>query len=143
MKLFLDPKDLSYEVVLDEYTPVAETAIPIINFANEALTTHEVIGGMYWLDHQNQQHYVELKNQKLYTLMYVLKAMSLRQPISVVYMNEPASARLLKSVFRSFGLVIRFLQLIRVMKKVTYSEAFDYLDKHPSNRVLRAVCKQN
>lgn len=142
MKLFLDPKDISYEVILDEYSPTAEGAVPVINFANEALTTHEVMGGVYWLDNSNQQHYVELTNQKLYAIMYLLKAMALRQPLSVVYMKDPASSRLLKSVFGYFSLIIRFLQTIKLIKKVTYDEAFDYLDKYPSKKVLRAVCKQ-
>lgn len=142
MKLFLDPKDISYEVVLDEYVPLAENAVPIINFANEALTTHEAIGGVYWLDAENQQHYIELKSQKLYAIMYLLKAMSLRQPLSVVYMNEPASSRVLKAVFGYFSWFLRLLQAIKLIKKITYNEAFDYLDKYPSKKVLTAVCKQ-
>jgi hypothetical protein len=142
MKLFFDPKNITYECVLNEYQPTVEGAIPVLNFCNEGLTHHETIGGVFWVDNENQQHYVELKTEKLIAILYVVKALALRQPINISYMNEPASKILMKAVFGYNSWVIRFAQFIRLIPKTKYNDCFTYLDKYPRNNIHKAVCKQ-
>lgn len=90
MKLIIDPKTNANHIVLEQYQPNAHDTKIMTQFVSDAMNTHEAIGGIFYIDHQGQQHYIEIKNQGLYAFLLTIHSLGARVPLQISYEEDLA-----------------------------------------------------
>lgn len=142
MKLLLDKLLLSNTAVLEDFNPSNRDEALVIRFCQDAVSEPEVLGGIYYESVDCNRHFLELKNQSLFTLLYTLKSIALKLPFQITYDDVIVPAVMLSGLFQQPVWVIKMLQFFGLLpRKITYSDFFKYAQ--PSPPISSKVSKQS
>lgn len=140
MKLLTDLKYRENTIVLEDFKPNPDDALKIYDFCQDAYAIPETIGGIFFTDLHNQQHWMELKNQALYTLVFTLKSMALQLPLHVVYDNNEISTAFCETAFGLPSWLMKIMQFTGLMKRhITYADLIKQAHEHPSARLSPTI----
>lgn len=135
MKLIEDRYEKSHTVILEKFRPGASDTEMLSTFVSDAMSVPEVIGGVYFFDLNHHQHYIEFKNQGLYTLLSVVNSLAYGLPIHIRYDDEIAPAEIISDVLH---MPVWLIKLLRV--SMTFAECFKYAIQ--CKRISETVPKQ-
>jgi len=134
MKLITNPKMNTNHIVLENYQPTAEDTKIMTQFVADAMNTHEAIGGVYYLDHHGQQHYIEIKNQGLYAFLLTIHSLGARVPLQISFDDSPAPPGMW-SQFWGWPQWLLAITTFILQIDTSFKSYFEYVKRYPRKNI--------
>jgi hypothetical protein len=142
MNIIRDRLDNTHHVILEQFQPTSYDVALFSDFVNNAFDVPEVIGGVYFFDMQGNQHYIELKDQGLHTMLIVLEALSKTVPIQINYEERNAPCYIWAEFWRLPHWLVWFVAHL-FHPDMTFKKLFEYAAIKSRTNLSKSVSKSS